>query len=147
MAEMSEAFLRAANLALEADSTAVVDFMEAEASMAVVADIGKRKERCTELVTNSRMKGTTMSQNIHDRDQLKWKNLIRFAAFGLIALSLGALSAPTTAQQADQQNFASVADAGRAFFTAMQAPDDHSILKILGPAGKDIISSGDPIED
>ena len=115
--------------------------------MAVVADIGKRKERCIELVDNSRMKGTTMSQNIHDRNQLKWKKLIRFAGFGLIGLSLGASSAPTTAQQADQQNFASVADAGRAFFTAMQAPDDHSILKILGLAGKDIISSGDPIED
>ncbi len=54
---------------------------------------------------------------------------------------------PTFAQQPGQQTFASVADAGRALFIAMQAPDDRSLLGILGPAGNDIVSSGDPIED
>jgi hypothetical protein len=88
-----------------------------------------------------------MSQNIHVTNQHKWKKLIRFAASILTALSFGASFVPTSAQEADQQTFASVADAGRAFFIAMQAPDDHSILQILGPAGNDIISSGDPIED
>lgn len=44
MAEMSEAFPRADSPVLEADSTAVVDFMGAEDSMAAVAavaDIGE----------------------------------------------------------------------------------------------------------
>ena len=54
---------------------------------------------------------------------------------------------PMFAQETGQQTFSSVADAGRAFFTAMQSPEDHSILKILGSAGEEIISSGDPVED
>ena len=54
---------------------------------------------------------------------------------------------PTFAQQPGQQTFASLEDAGRALFAAMQAPDDRSLLSILGPAGNDIVSSGDPTED
>jgi hypothetical protein len=56
-------------------------------------------------------------------------------------------SVATLAQQAGQQTFASVEDAGRALFAATHAPDDRSLLSILGPAGYDVISSGDPMED
>jgi hypothetical protein len=146
MAEMSEVFPPAGNLALEVVFTVVVS-MEAEVSMAVVVDIGERRYRCMEFVENPRMKGTTMPQNISIIDQLEWKKFIRLVGFVLSALSLGAFFVPTFAQDSGQQTFASVADAGRAFFTAMQAPDDRSILKILGAAGNEIVSSGDPIED
>jgi hypothetical protein len=88
-----------------------------------------------------------MLHNISILNQLERKNFIRFAAFVLLAISLESLVVPMFAQQPGQQTFASVADAGRAFFKAMQAPDDRSILNILGPAGNDIVSSGDPIED
>ena len=88
-----------------------------------------------------------MLRNISILDQLEWKNFIRFAAFVLLALSLGASFAPTFAQQPEQRTFGSFADAGRALFTAMQSPDDRALLGILGPAGNDIVSSGDPIED
>ncbi|HET6142326.1 MAG TPA: DUF2950 domain-containing protein [Candidatus Acidoferrales bacterium] len=54
---------------------------------------------------------------------------------------------PTWAQQAGQQTFASVEDAGRALFAAAHAPDDRSLLTVLGPAANDVISSGDPMED
>ena len=79
--------------------------------------------------------------------QLEWKKFIRFAALILMALSLGSSFVPTRAQQPEQRTFASAEEAGRAIFTAMQAPDDRSLLSILGPAGNDIVSSGDPIED
>jgi hypothetical protein len=121
--------------------------MGAAAPMAVVVDIGERMYPCMEFVENSRMKGTTMLRNISILDQVEWKNFIRSAAFVLLALSLGASFAPTFAQQPGQQTFASFADAGRALFTAMQSPDDRALLGILGPAGNDIVSSGDPIED
>ncbi len=43
--------------------------------------------------------------------------------------------------------FASAEDAGRAFFEALEAQDEQAQLSILGPAGKDVLSSGDSGED
>ncbi len=79
--------------------------------------------------------------------QLERKCFHRIVASVLFALSLGCLSAPMFAQQSRQQTFASAEDAGRAFFAAMQAQDDQGPLNILGPAGKDVLSSGDRAED
>ncbi|HXM93940.1 MAG TPA: DUF2950 domain-containing protein [Candidatus Dormibacteraeota bacterium] len=78
--------------------------------------------------------------------QLEWKSFVRFAASTLFALSLAPF-APTFAQQPGQRTFASAEDAGRAFFAAMQAKAEQAPLSILGPAGEDVISSGDPTED
>jgi hypothetical protein len=88
-----------------------------------------------------------MLRNISILAQPRRKRFIQFAAFALLALSWGGAFVPTFAQQSGPQTFASVENAGRAFFAAMQAPDDLSLLSILGPIGKDIISSGDPAED
>jgi hypothetical protein len=88
-----------------------------------------------------------MLKNLSILVQLERKKFIRFAAVVLLALSLASSLAPTFAQQSGQQTFASVEDAGRAFFTAMQSPDERFLLGILGPAGDDIVASGDPIED
>ena len=88
-----------------------------------------------------------MLHNISMLVKLGLKKFVRFAAFALLALSLGASFVPTFAQQPGQQTFASLEDAGHSIFTAMQAPDDRSLMSILGPAGKDIISSGDAAED
>jgi Protein of unknown function (DUF2950) len=79
--------------------------------------------------------------------QLEPKYLHRIVASVLFALYLVCLSTPTYAQQPGQQTFASAEDAGRAFFAAMQAQDDQAPLNILGPAGKDVLSSGDRTED
>jgi hypothetical protein len=65
----------------------------------------------------------------------------------LFALSLMCLSTPTFAQQPGQRTFASADDAGRALLAAMQGQDDQAPLNILGPAGKDVVSSGDRAED
>jgi Protein of unknown function (DUF2950) len=140
-AEMFEVFPSAGNPALEVVSTVVV------ASMAVVVGVGKRVNSCTGVVENPRVKGANMLRNISIVDHFEWKKCIRFAVFVLLAISLGASFVPMYAQDSGQQTFTSVVDAASAFFTAMQAPDDHPILKILGPAGNDIVSSGDPIED
>ncbi len=79
--------------------------------------------------------------------QLECKGFVRFAVSVLFALSLGCSSAPIFAQQPEQRTFASAEDAARAFFAAMQAPDEEAPLSILGPAGKEVLSSGDSAED
>ncbi len=79
--------------------------------------------------------------------QLECKNFVRFAVSVLFALSLGCSSAPMFAQEPGQRTFVSVEDASRAFFAAMQAQNEQAQLGILGPAGKDVLSSGDSEED
>jgi hypothetical protein len=79
--------------------------------------------------------------------QLECKNFARFAIFLLFVLSLGCASAAIFAQEQGQLTFASVDDASHALFTAMQAEDEQAPLRILGTAGKDVLSSGDPQED
>jgi hypothetical protein len=79
--------------------------------------------------------------------QLECKSFVRFAVSVLFALSLGYSSAPMLAQEPGQRTFASAEDASRALFGAMQSEEEQASLNILGPAGKDILSSGDPLED
>jgi hypothetical protein len=88
-----------------------------------------------------------MWQRISNLVQLEWKSLIRVAVSILFALSLGGPYSPTFAQQPGQRTFASAEEAAHALFAAMQTQDDQSPLSILGPAGKDVLSSGDPVED
>src|ERR1700686_32063 len=49
--------------------------------------------------------------------------------------------------QLGQQTFSSASDAAHALVEAIQKNDQPALLKILGPNGKDIISSGDDAED
>jgi hypothetical protein len=140
-AEMSEVFPPAAGRALEVAPMAVASMV------AVVVDIGDRMCPRMELVENSKMETNMILQRISIFvQQLEWKSFVRFASV-LIALSLGCSFVPTFAQQPGQRTFASAEDAGRAFFAAMQAQDEQSPLSILGPAGKDVLMSGDPAED
>jgi hypothetical protein len=73
----------------------------------------------------------------------------RLAEAAFLALSLGCSLAPLFGQQPGQWTFASPEDAGSALFAAMQAQNEEtaSPLSILGPVGKDVLSSGDPEED
>jgi len=93
------------------------------------------------------MEKNIMLRKISFLIQMECKNLVRFLVSVMFALSLGCSSAPTFAQEPGQRTFASAEDAGRALFDAMHAQDDESPLSILGPAGKDVVSSGDPVED
>jgi Protein of unknown function (DUF2950) len=71
--------------------------------------------------------------------------IVRF--LGAVALLAGALPLYTLAQQAGQKTFPSAEDATRALVTAAQNNDEGAMLEILGPDGKEIVSSGDPAED
>jgi hypothetical protein len=121
-------------------STAVVEDM-------VVEDIGNLMHARVELVEKSRIERNTMLNKILRFGQLECKRFARFTASVLLALSLGFPFVPMFAQQPGQQTFASAEDAGSAFFAAMHVLNEKSLLSILGQAGEDVISSGDPIED
>lgn len=88
-----------------------------------------------------------MLQRISNFVQSKCKRFAQFAGAAVVALSVGGSLAPALAQQPGQRTFGSGEDAGRALFSAMQAQDEESLLSILGPAGKEVLSSGDAAED
>jgi hypothetical protein len=67
--------------------------------------------------------------------------LVIFAAF------IVCLPASAAAQQPGQKTFSSAVEAGNALVEALQAPDPSALISILGGDGKDVISSGDPVED
>ena len=75
------------------------------------------------------------------------RKVVRLAVSAVFAISLGCLPAPMFGQQPGQRTFRSLEDAGREFFAAMEEQDEQAPLLILGPAGKDVLSSGDTLED
>src|ERR1700686_2356287 len=88
-----------------------------------------------------------MLQRISNFMQGERKRFTRFAMTSLAALSLGGGFAPMFAQQPGQQTFASPQDAAHALLVAMQSQEEQAPLSVLGPAAKDVLSSGDPTED
>lgn len=79
--------------------------------------------------------------------RLERKNSTRVALSVLFALSLVWSATPLFSEEQVQKTFASVEEASRALFDAMQAVDQDAPLSVLGPAAKDVISSGDVDED
>jgi len=71
---------------------------------------------------------------------------LRLAAVSILP-TLILWSQLTLAQELNQQVFHSPEEASAALFAAAQQTDNRALLEILGPAGKDLTSSGDPAED
>jgi len=68
-----------------------------------------------------------------------------FAA--LVVFLAGCFPAIGLAQQPDQKTFQSAEEASSSLITAMQSKNEKALLELLGPDGKQIISSGDEVED
>jgi len=78
-------------------------------------------------------------------DKFHWASLAELAAVAILLAAC--FPARSVAQQAGQKTFASPEDASNALVTAAQNNDTKAMLDILGPAGKQIVSSGDETED
>jgi hypothetical protein len=78
-------------------------------------------------------------------DKIQWANLSRLAAVAIVLTAC--FPARSMAQQAGQKTFSSPGDAGNALVTAAQNNDEKAMLDILGPDGKQLVSSGDDAED
>jgi hypothetical protein len=72
-------------------------------------------------------------------------NLLDLAA--LVILLTCCFPNRSLAQQPGQKTFSSPQKAAKAFVTALRSNDEKAMLDILGPGGKQIISSGDETED
>ena len=71
----------------------------------------------------------------------------KFIVFAILAAGIACFPVPAPAQQPGQKTFPSAAEASKALIAALQTNDEVALLGILGPEGKEVISSGDPIED
>jgi len=78
-------------------------------------------------------------------DKFQWANLPILAAVAILLTAC--FPARSVAQQPGQKTFSSPEDAGNALVTAAQSNDEKAMLDILGPDGKQIVSSGDEAED
>jgi hypothetical protein len=74
-----------------------------------------------------------------------WANLPKLAAVAI--LLTGCFAIRSVAQQPGQKTFSSAEEASNALVTAAQNNDEKAMLEILGPEGKQIVSSGDDAED
>jgi hypothetical protein len=75
----------------------------------------------------------------------RWSDLFKMAAAGVLVT--GCLSANLLAQQHGQKTFTSAQDAANALVSAMQSHDEKAMLEVLGPDAKQIVYSGDDVED
>jgi len=78
-------------------------------------------------------------------DKFRGANLPKLAAVAI--LLTGCLPIRSMAQQRGQKTFSSAEDAANALFKAAQTHDEKALAEILGPEGKQIVSSGDDAVD
>jgi hypothetical protein len=74
-----------------------------------------------------------------------WPNLPGLAAGAV--LMTWCFTSLSFGQQPGQKTFSSPEEASKVLITAMQSNDEKSLLDVLGPDGKQIVSSGDEVED
>ena len=73
--------------------------------------------------------------------------IAKVVALAILGAGMACYPAPAAAQQPGQRTFPTAPEAAKALVVALQANDEAALLSILGPEGKEIISSGDPVED
>lgn len=72
-------------------------------------------------------------------------NLVKMA--GVALLLAGIFPIRSIAQQSGQKTFPTAQAASQALVDAVKSNDESAMLQVLGPDGKDIVSSGDEVED
>lgn len=78
-------------------------------------------------------------------DKILCDNLSKLSAVAV--LLIGCFPLPSMAQQPGQKTFSSAQEATTAWVMAVQSNNEKAMLDILGPEGKQIVSSGDETED
>lgn len=73
------------------------------------------------------------------------RSFLKWAAAGVLVAGFAA--GPCLGQQQGQKIFTSPDEASKALYTAAQNNDEKAMLDVLGPQGKEIVSSGDEAMD
>jgi Protein of unknown function (DUF2950) len=84
-------------------------------------------------------------QRMKPNGKFHWMNLPNLAAVTIVLLACSPIR--SMAQQHGQKTFSSPEEASKALITAAQNNDEKAMLDILGPDGKQIVSSGDATQD
>src|SRR5579863_10205658 len=92
-----------------------------------------------------KLEGSPMGRTKLKLKKSRFLNLVKETA--LVVLFTGCVASLSTAQQKGQRTFTSPEEAAKAFVAAAQSNDEKAMLDILGPDGKQIVSSGDATED
>jgi hypothetical protein len=74
-------------------------------------------------------------------------NFSKLAIFIAALILIGCFPTRSLAQDKGEKTFSSAEEASQALYKAAKANDEQAMLEVLGPAGKQIISSGDPAQD
>jgi hypothetical protein len=93
------------------------------------------------------MEISTMTRIKDSVQKVRWWTVVKLAPLVVFVLWTFDFTWALSAEPPGQRKFSSAAEASRALFGAAQAGDVTALLKIFGPDGKEIISSGDPVED
>jgi hypothetical protein len=80
-------------------------------------------------------------------DKFHWANLSTLAAVAILLTGCVATRPIPMTQQPGQKTFSSAEEASAALIAAAQSNDEKAMLDILGPDGRQIVSSGDETED
>jgi DUF2950 family protein len=78
-------------------------------------------------------------------DRFRGDSFLKIAAVAVLLTGLVATGAK--GQQPGQKTFASPEEASKALYAAAQSNDQKAMLDLLGPEGKQVVSSGDDAED
>jgi hypothetical protein len=118
----------------------------AEAAAMVAAGIGNRSAiKFSISLYELEMERSHMRRTTLYFDKIDWANLSKLAAVAIVLTMC--LPTHSMAQQSGQKTFSSPEDASQALVTSAQGSDEKTMLNILGPEGKQIVSSGDDAED
>src|ERR687891_552440 len=79
--------------------------------------------------------------------KIRWGNLVKFAPAVFFAVWSVGFAWFLWAEPVGQKTFSSPEEASRALFRAVQAGNEKDLLEIFGPDGKEILFSGDKVED
>ncbi len=137
LAAVADMLKAAKNMAVE-DIVAAVVGMVAEEDTAAVK-VAAMATKCR------RWKKAMLRLAEGNREGTKGRLTLRVLCISLV-LGLSGIEV-AMAQAPGQMTFKSVKAASDAFAIAAQNHDEPAMLAILGPSGKDLISSGDPIAD
>jgi Protein of unknown function (DUF2950) len=88
-----------------------------------------------------------MSYDRHSFEETYSRVVGTVRTVAMLAAGVAFLQFSVSAQEPGQKTFASAAEASHALVAALKAEDQSVLLSILGPRGKDIVSSGDAVED
>jgi len=95
--------------------------------------------------SNREMETSDMRRTERNLDRCYGGKLLGAAV--VVVLLAGSIPIPCAAQQTGQKTFSSPEEASKALVTATENNDEKALLEIFGPEGKQIVSSGDEVED